>query len=177
MSGFLGSLFGGSSGSSKTNRSNVLWSMGNLKNVFNWALPTAESGVNTALNYFSNIASGNRTAVRTAAAPQINAATAASDASARQLASSGTARGGGVAAANQRRGTDLNAAITNALFGARGAAAGQAGAIGGQTLGAAAGAATGVGDLAARVTPETDAQNQAAGEATADLIMGVIGMI
>lgn len=126
MGGFLG--IGHSS--AKTDRSNFLHGIQDIQNVFNYALPTAQAGqaegagnLRTAGDYYKNILSGNRTAALQAIAPETASVRRASDASKRQLATSGTARGGGVAATNQQRETDTMSEINNALFGARPAAA------------------------------------------------------
>jgi len=78
---------------------------------------------------------GNRAARRAAVAPEINAATATSDAAKRQLATSGTARGGGVNEVSQRRESDLMARVDNLLFGVAPAAARETGAVGSDVLG------------------------------------------
>jgi hypothetical protein len=117
---------------------------GELGNVFNFALPLAQStssagagttkaglstvgaGLNTLsgpLAYFQKLMSGNRPAMEQAVAPEANAARASSDAAARNQAAMGTARGGGTAGGNQQRHTDVMAQIDNLLFGARPAAA------------------------------------------------------
>jgi hypothetical protein len=64
-------------------------------------------------------------------APEIGAAASANDASKRQLAASGTARGGGVAATNQTRDSDMMSKVDNLLFGARPAAAAGEAQVGG----------------------------------------------
>jgi hypothetical protein len=130
--------FGHLGGSSaKTDRSNQLTAFSDLKNVFNWALPfgqqqartgqaTTAAGVQDlgeAGGYFGKLASGDRPTALQAVAPQTNAALAQSDAEKRQLAASGTARGGGTAGFNQQRDTNLMAQIDNMLFGARTAGA------------------------------------------------------
>lgn len=65
-----------------------------------------------ATNFFSRLLKGDRTAV----APGVNAATAASDAQKREQATMGTARGGGAGAANQQRESGLRGQIMS-LFG------------------------------------------------------------
>jgi hypothetical protein len=139
MAGLVSGIFGNVGGSSaKTDRSNQLTAFSDLKNVFNWALPfgqqqartgqaTTAAGVQDlgkAGGYFGKLASGDRPTALEAVAPQTNAALAQSDAEKRQLAASGTGRGGGVAGVNQQRDTDLMAKIDNMLFGARTAGAG-----------------------------------------------------
>src|SRR4029077_4284876 len=124
---------------------------GELGNVFNFALPLAQSTssagagttkaglstVNSGLNtlsgplaYFQKLMSGNRPAMEQAVAPEANAPRASSDAAARNQAATGTARGGGTAGGNQQRHTDVMAQIDNLLFGARPAAAKAAADIG-----------------------------------------------
>lgn len=143
MAGLVSGIFGNVGGSSaKTDRSNQLTAFSDLKNVFNWALPfgqqqartgqaTTSAGVQNlgeAGGYFGKLASGDRPTVAQAVAPQTNAAIAQSDAQKRQLAASGTARGGGAAGVNQQRDTDLMSYIDNLMFGARaGGAQGLAG--------------------------------------------------
>jgi hypothetical protein len=104
-----------------------------LKNVFNWALPTAESAfgagqkmlggamdtLGQAGGYYQKLLSGNRPAMLQAVAPETGAVRSASDAAARQQAASGTARGGGVAGANQQREDATMAKIDQLLFGVR----------------------------------------------------------
>lgn len=138
MSGLLSGIFSNVGGSSaKTDRSNQLTAFSNLKNTFNWALPfgqqqgrtgtaTTATGVQDLGNaggYFKKLASGDRSTALSAVAPASNAALAQSDAEKRQLADTGTARGGGAIGVNQQRDSDLMAKIDNMLFGARTAGA------------------------------------------------------
>lgn len=116
-----------------------------LRNVFNYAMPqgkalmssgqndvasglsTARSGTNVMadpLSYYKNIMSGNRTANLQAFAPETNALQQQEAARRRQLAATGTARGGGVASINEEAKTRQMTDINNAIFGARPAAAG-----------------------------------------------------
>lgn len=129
MGGFLG--IGG------VNSKQQNASIGNLSNLFNFGLSTAKSGVASgasttgaglsglgdANSYFKNLAGGNRAAMQQAEAPAINATLSGADASRRQSAASGTARGGGTAGANQTAKDSAMAKIDNALFGVRPAAA------------------------------------------------------
>src|SRR6266403_540545 len=130
--GLFGSgTIGGSS--AKRDRSEQLDAFGDLRNTFNWALPTAKSGVasgtattgagledlGTAGNYFKKLAGGDRAAVTQAVAPETAAVTASSDAAKREEAASGTARGGGVAATNQTRDEDTMSKVDQMLFGVR----------------------------------------------------------
>ena len=133
----MGGFFNIGGSSAKTDRSNVLTGFSNLKNLFNWGLPTAETGSATgrsltgqgastlgdAANYFKSLISGNRSALLRTVAPEAGAVQQQSDAQKRQLATSGTSRGGGVAGVNQQRDTDTMAAVDRLLFGVRPGAA------------------------------------------------------
>jgi hypothetical protein len=149
VSGLAG-LFGLLGGSSvKQDRKQELQQFGNLSNVFNWALPLAKttaqqgasataagvSDIGSATSYFKNLMSGGRAGLNTAVAPEAAAATSASDAAKRQLASSGTARGGGVAGVNQQRQSDVMAKVDQLLFGAQTGAASEVGKLGTATAG------------------------------------------
>lgn len=116
-------------------------SEGNLANVFNYALPTAQSqqaagtaDTGAASNYWKGILSGNRSALMASAAPEINAVNASADASRKEAAATGTARGGGVNAANRTAGDNTTAQITNALFAQRPEAAKGAAGVGATEL-------------------------------------------
>jgi hypothetical protein len=137
MGGFLG--IGHSS--AKTDRSIQLGAMQDMKNVFNYALPQAQTAQATgqeslgkAGDYWSKILSGSRPAMQQAVAPETNAVRAGADAQKRQLAAMGTARGGGTSAVSQQRDTDTMAKIDNLLFGARPEAAKETAKIGGAEL-------------------------------------------
>lgn len=65
-----------------------------------------------SIDYFQRLLKGDRTAI----APGVNAATAASDAQKREQGTMGTARGGGQAGANQQRESDLRGQVMS-LFG------------------------------------------------------------
>jgi len=135
--------FGHLGGSSaNTDRGNFLKGIGDMSNVYNWALPFGQSQARTgqattaagtqnlgqAGSYFGKLASGDRSTALQAVAPASNAALAQSDAEKAQLANMGTARGGGAVGVNQTRDTDLMSKIDNMLFGARTAGAqGEAG--------------------------------------------------
>jgi uncharacterized protein (UPF0333 family) len=126
---------GGSS--AKTDRSYQLDAMNKMKNVFNFALPQAEgqqakgtASMDKAGDYWSKILSGNRSAVDAAVAPEANATRTAADASKRQLATSGTARGGGTAGTNQQIDDATRAKIDNSIFAARPEAAKETASIG-----------------------------------------------
>lgn len=137
------SLFGGSG--AKTDRKNQLAGFGDLNNVFNFALPNAEAGYTAGqqtqksalgqlagpAQYYQSLLSGNRAATESAVAPVANAANAQADAQKKQIANSGTARGGGVNAVGQQIETGKNAAVDNAINQAKsGAAAGATGVAG-----------------------------------------------
>jgi len=117
--------------------------MQKMKNVFNWALPQGEGAVakgqedtGKAGDYWSKILSGSRAAVSAAVAPETNAIRSGADARKRQLATSGTARGGGTNAINQQMDTDTASKVDNAIFGARPEAAKEVAGIGRTELGA-----------------------------------------
>jgi hypothetical protein len=131
------SLFSGSG--ANTDRKNQLAGFGDLNNVFNFALPNAEAGYNagqatqkSALSqlsspaqYYQSLLSGNRQATQQAVAPVASAANAQADAQKKQIANSGTARGGGVNAVGQQVETNKNATVDTAINQAKqGAAAG-----------------------------------------------------
>lgn len=133
MSGLLG-LFGGNS--AKRDRSEELDTYGQLNNVFNFGMGQAKQNstlgaedTGTASSFYKGIL-GNRTAATQAIAPEVATATSANDAAKRQIASSGTARGGGVAGVNQTRDEDVMGKVDQMLFGARAGAAGEEGKIG-----------------------------------------------
>jgi len=142
VGGFLG--IGGSS--TKTDRGNTLTGFSNLKNLFTWGLPfaqkTAAAGTGTtqgglgdlgkAVGYFKDIVSGNRAAVNQAVAPETAAVLEQDDAAKRQLANSGTARGGGVAATNQQQHANTMAKVDQLLMGVRPHAAQEVADIGGK---------------------------------------------
>jgi hypothetical protein len=147
MGGLLSALFssgaiGGSS--AKTDRSNELTSYSDLKNIFSYGLPfgqqTAAQGqagykagqgdLGTAAGYLKSLTSGGRAATAQAIAPEVASVTSANDAAKRQLATSGTARGGGVAGVNQQRDADAQAKIDEALFNVRPKAAGELAQVG-----------------------------------------------
>lgn len=137
MGGFLGI----GNASYKTDRSNELGGFAKLGNVFNFGLNAAKTGVSagqdllsSAGSYFKNLLSGNRSAVSQAVAPETAAIRSGSDASARQLAASGTARGGGVASTNQQRTAQTQAKVDQAILGARPAAAAGAEKVGATQL-------------------------------------------
>lgn len=141
MGGFLG--IGGSS--YKTDRKTELGGFSDLHNVFNFALPFAQSSAATgtattkagtdamssSLGYWQKLMSGNRTTMQQAVAPETNATLSGADAQKRQLAATGTARGGGVAGVEQQQKDATMAKVDNLLFGARPEAAKESSKIGG----------------------------------------------
>jgi hypothetical protein len=170
VGGFLG--IGGAS--YKTDRKVELNAMQGLSNVFNFALPQAKpalasgnESLSEAGGFWSKLLSGNRAATGAAVAPETNAALAKSDAAKRQLATSGTSRGGGTASVNQQRDTDVMSKVDNLLFGARKEAAGETAKIGGAQL-SEAGNLLGVGttaesnlaDISAKARKDDYAMNQ-----------------
>lgn len=147
MGGLLSALFssgaiGGSS--AKTDRSQELAAYGDLGNIFNFGInngknmtatgqtdvATGTSDLGTAADYFKKLTSGGRADMMQAAAPEVAAATSANDAAKRQLATSGTARGGGAAGVNQQRDAATQAQIDQALFNVRPKAAGELAQVG-----------------------------------------------
>lgn len=167
--GFLG--IGGSS--AKTDRKATLQGFGDLSNIFNFGLDTSKgllksgtadtgTGVNaltTGIDYFKKLASGDRSTVAGAIAPETNAVLAKTDASRRNQVAAGTARGGGTASADQQAHDAAMAEIDNYLFGVRPGAAKEVADIGGKLAGVGLGetqSALGFGDLA-----ETGAANLA----------------
>jgi hypothetical protein len=139
---FSSGAIGGSS--AKNDRGQELNSYKDLSNVFNWALPagqaafsTGQKGVSegagdlgTAAGYFKSLTSGSRPDMLQAIAPEATAVTSQADAAKRQLANTGTARGGGVAGANQDIKAKTDASIDAALFGVRPQAAGKLAEVG-----------------------------------------------
>ena len=147
MGGLLSALFssgaiGGSS--AKTDRGNFLTGVHDLNNVFNWGLPagqqmtakgqtgvaTGTGDLGTAADYLKKLTSGDRATTAQAIAPEVASVTSANDAAKRQLATSGTARGGGATSVNQTRDSAAQAEIDKALFGVRPQAAGELAKVG-----------------------------------------------
>lgn len=125
----------------KTDRKQYLAGQDTLKNVFNFALPQGEAAFSAgqqelgqAGDYYSKLLSGNRATMLQAVAPETKAVQERSDATKRQLAASGTARGGGVASANQTIKDRAMAEIDNLLFGVRPGAARGAESVAGKEL-------------------------------------------
>src|SRR5277367_3174221 len=155
MGGFLG--IGNSA--AKTDRSQERQGFGDLSSVFNFGLPQATSAIGAGLGYNEKLLTGNRATMEQAEAPEINAIHAGADAQKRQLAASGTARGGGTAATSQQRDTGTEAQIDNALMQARPAAAGAEANIGSNALSTSAGAGTNLTSLASNSRATSNALN------------------
>lgn len=158
--------------------------IGNLNNLFSFGFGAGKdstSAGNASLGqaggYYSSLLSGNRSALQSAIAPEANQVRTAADASRRQQAATGTARGGGVAATNQQQSDQTNATIDNALFAARPAAAqgeAQVGAAQAQEgLGLLNNAGTSTGNAGSIAT---NARQQAASEQASAITAG-IGLI
>jgi hypothetical protein len=208
MGGLLSALFssgaiGGSS--AKRDRSEVLDAYGDLGNVFNFALPagkaaftTGQQGyqagqgdLSTASGYLKQLTTGGPASTNAAIAPERAQVLSANDAAKRQLAASGTARGGGTAGVNQARDAATQGKIDEALFGLRPAAAGELAKVGsaegqlglGETglgLESAATAgktATALGDLAAEERGQSTKIHQDAVNDIAGGIENVLGDI
>ena len=122
-------------------------------------MPTATSALGGANNYYQKLLTGNRATMEQAEAPEINAVQAGSDAQKRQLAANTTARGGGVAAANQQRSTGTEGQIDNLLMQARPAAAQAETGIGENTLGQSLGAGTNLTYIASNSRATSNALN------------------
>jgi hypothetical protein len=173
MGGFLGI---GGKNSKQQNQA-----VGNLNNLFNFGFGTGKTetgaggaNLDAASGYFSKLASGNRPAMMQAIAPETSAIRSQGDASRRQAAASGTARGGGTAGENQTQKDRQMAQIDTALFGARPAVAkevaaigGTQAAVGGNLLGTASSSTAYAGDIA------TGARTQAAKEQASAIQMAI----
>jgi hypothetical protein len=116
----------------------------NLNSLFNFGINSAKSSSaagnanqDQAAGYFAKLASGNRPAMMQAIAPETTAINQTGDAQRRNQNASGTARGGGVAGANQQAETDRMTQVNNALFGVQPAAAKEQADIGGRQVGQA----------------------------------------
>lgn len=186
IGGFLG--IGGSS--AKTDRKEQLTAYSDLHNVFSFALPAGESSfkagqsqLGDAASYWKGILSGNRTAVNAATAPAANAARTSADAAKRQISTSGTARGGGTAGANQQVNDKTRATIDDEIFGARGDAAKETAKIGGtelatatNLLGVGGNVAGELGNLALGSKKQSDSNSAAAGQAAGQLAADIFAL-
>ena len=173
MGGFLG--IGGASW--KTDRKQYLKGQDVLKNVFNYAIPQGEAGfaegeaaTRKAGDYYSQLLSGNRPAALQAVAPETAAVQARTDASRRQLATSGTARGGGVASTSQTAKDRAMAEIDNLLFGVRPGAAKGLESVGRTQLSAASNLLGMGGDLAQAYTSNAAASRKTSFEINQDIV-------
>lgn len=143
----ISSLFGGPGGAANTDRSLELQGLGDLSKLFQFGFgqgqlrqkvgqgteQTALSELGPTANYYRQLLSGGRVGVLSATAPTVNATNAMADAQRRQLATNGTARGGGVNAVGQQIETNKNATVDNAIAGARTGAAPGSIAVAGET--------------------------------------------
>jgi hypothetical protein len=126
--GGIASLFGGNS--AKTDRKQQLDARDNVRNVFNYALPAAQTGQATGTGttadagkifrdsgeFFQNLLKSNRSDTAQQAAPAINANLDAADAIKRREAITGTGRTGGTAELDRMAASDTsgkNADIVN----------------------------------------------------------------
>src|SRR5271166_305072 len=99
------------------------------------AIPEGLAGESAGLEYDLSLLSGNKTAQDAAIAPSVNKAVAGSAAKRRNIAESGTARGGGVNAVNQQASDIPTAAAVDALTTLAPQAAGAAASTGGSIAG------------------------------------------
>lgn len=134
--GSLGNVVGGNA--ANTDRKQQLAGFGDLSNIFNFSTNTGktQSGAASDLlgqagGYYSKLLGGDRAATLSAVAPTVNAATQQTDAAKRQIAGSGTARGGGVNATTQTLDDSKRANIDSAVNSAKSGAAAGAAQVGG----------------------------------------------
>jgi hypothetical protein len=153
LAGDIGNVFGGSG--AKTDRKQQLAGFGDLSNLFNFGMNTGKNSTGAASDllgqaggYYSKLLGGDRAATLSAVAPTVNAATQQTDAAKRQIAGSGTARGGGVNATTQTLEDSKRASIDAAVNDAKSKAATGATAVG-STLASQAGNLLGLGGQAA----------------------------
>src|SRR5271170_3505176 len=95
----------------KTDRSNELAAMGNLKSLAAGEAGEGAEGVDASMKFFQSILSGNPTAVASAVAPTTNAVAAQN----RNIAATGTSRGGGTNAEQQKTSDKAGAASLDAV--------------------------------------------------------------
>src|SRR5271170_2574157 len=98
----------------KTDRSNELAAMGNLKSLAAGEAGEGAEGVDASMKFFQSILSGNPTAVASAVAPTTNAVAAQNAAQNRNIAATGTSRGGGTNAEQQKTSDKAGAASLDA---------------------------------------------------------------
>jgi hypothetical protein len=177
----IGNVFGGSA--AKTDRKNQLAGFGDLNNLFNFGMKSGanETGQSQDLlgqagAYYSKLLSGDRASTLSAVAPTVNAANATTDAAKRSIATSGTARGGGVNATTQTLDDQKRASVDSAINDAKSKAAGGATAVGGtmasqagNLLGVADSSATSLTSLAGNSRAESNALHQQTAKSTGDL--------
>jgi len=164
--------FGVGNKSVKTDRSNELAAWGNLKNT---AASTGAEGADAtgqAMKYLTSILSGSPTAVAGAVAPTTNADAAQADAQRRQIAATGTARGGGTNALQQQSNDILSGKTTDAIQAAQPAAASTLGTLGSTLTGQSIGAS---GTLGAQAQQAKTA-DQARSDAELDALMKMFGL-
>jgi len=173
----IGGLFGGNA--KKTDRKFQLQGMGDLSNLFNFGFQSGTNETSQSQNllgqaggYYSSLLSGDRNATLSAVAPTVNAANATTDASKRSIATSGTARGGGVNATTATLDDQKRASIDNAVNEAKSKAASGATSVGGtmasqagNLLGMGEGSASSLADIASQSrTTSNDLHQQSAQE-------------
>lgn len=201
MGGYLG--FGGSG--YDTDRAAQLKGYGQLSNVFNFgfnqAKPTFATGqaaqkqgleeLGGPEQYYQKLLTGNRASAMSAVAPTVNTINAQTDASAKQASTMGTARGGGANAPQQQVDTSKQAAVENAITGAREGAAGGVASVAGETakigesmssqaarlLGLAGSAAQDLTSDASASRSESDRHNQMIQQQYKDLIASAYGAV
>jgi len=185
----ISALLGGSA--AKTDRKQELAGFGDLNNLFNFGFNsgTAETGQSQDLlgqagGYYSKLLSGDRSATLSAIAPTVNAANATTDATKRSIATSGTARGGGVNATTASLDDQKRASIDTAVNSAKAGAAGGATQVGGtmasqasNLLGMGETAATNVTGLASNSRYESNALHQQSGKAVGDLAGDLVDVL
>jgi hypothetical protein len=181
LAGDIGNVFGGSA--AKTDRKQQLAGFGDLSNLFNFGMKSGqnETGQSQDLlgqagGYYSKLLSGDRAATLSAVAPTVNAANSQTDATKRNIASSGTARGGGVNAVTASLDDSKRANIDNAVNDAKGKAAIGATATGGtmasqagQLLGIANNSAANLTELAGDSRKESNALHQQTSQSVGNL--------
>lgn len=178
MSAIL-SLFGVGQKSKNTDRSYQLQGWGDLTNLINGASGQGGQATGDALSHFTNLLSGNRSAVESAVAPTTNAVASQQAAAGRQAEATGTARGGGVNAENQQTADKVSQATQGAINSAVPNAANELGSLG-TTLTGQAGANAGTLAGNAGGTRQFDVQNSQnqmnqAFQQLAGLLMGLGG--
>jgi len=193
---FSAGAIGGSS--AKADRATQLRAQGNEFNVYNWALPAGQQAfqsgqqgvaagqgsLGTAANYLKSLTAGGPASTNAAIAPERQQVLSANDAAKRQLAASGTARGGGVAGVNQARDAAAQAAIDQGLMQVRPAAAGELAQVGqaqgglglGETEAGLRGenlAASVSSNLASNAIASRESSNQIHRQAVSDISKGI----